>query len=81
MTNLIVGLICLALGAWGVVAWWDEFGAVLRGVVPILFILLGLAAIGAGMKTRTTSKPEGEDEDLATSSEEDASVRRLKKAG
>jgi hypothetical protein len=61
MANLIVGLICLALGAWGLVAWWDEFGQVLCGLVPILFILLGLAAVGAGMKSKAVSSPEGED--------------------
>ena len=60
MTNLIVGLILLALGAWGVAAWWDEFGEILRGVIPIVLILLGLAAIGAGMKSKATSKPEAE---------------------
>ena len=48
MTNLVIGLICLVLGAWGLVAWWDEFGDVLRGFVPLLLVLLGLAAIGAG---------------------------------
>jgi len=80
MTNLIVGLICLALGAWGITAWWDEFGAVLRGLLPIVLILVGLAAVGAGMKSRATSKPEGEDEDLATRSD-DASVNRYRKAG
>ncbi len=66
MTNLIVGLICLAFGAWGVAAWWDEFGALLRGVVPVAFILLGLAAIGAGMKSKAAARSEDEDEDLDT---------------
>jgi len=61
MTNLIVGLCCLALGAWGVTAWWDEFGELLRGLVPIVLILLGLAAIGAGMNSKVTPKPEGEE--------------------
>ena len=63
MTNLIIGLICLALGAWGVAAWWDEFGEIIRGVIPIVFILIGVAAIGAGMKSnaKAESKPEGEE--------------------
>ena len=80
MTNLIVGLILLVLGAWGVAAWWDEFGEILRGMIPIVLILLGLAAIGAGMKSKAASKPEGEDEDMTTSSD-DAPVRQLRKAG
>ena len=80
MTNLIVGLICLAFGAWGVVAWWDEFGLLLRGVVPIVFLLVGLAAIGAGMKKKEASRTEGEEEDRNVP-EEEASVRPLKKTG
>ena len=80
MTNLIVGLILLVLGAWGVAAWWDEFGEILRGVIPIVLILLGLAAIGAGMKSKAASTPEGEDKDL-TASSDDAPVRELRKAG
>jgi hypothetical protein len=59
MTNLIIGLLCLALGAWGLVAWWEDFGQALRGAVPLLLILLGLAAIGAGMAKKTSGLPEG----------------------
>jgi hypothetical protein len=66
MTNLIVGLILLALGAWGVTAWWDEFGEVLRGLIPIVLLLVGFAAIGTGMKSRATATPESEEESLAT---------------
>ena len=80
MTNLIVGLICLALGAWGLTAWWDEFGGVLRGLIPIVFILVGLAAVGAGMKSRAASRSEDEDEDRPTP-EDDAAVDRYRKAG
>jgi hypothetical protein len=80
MTNLIVGLICLALGAWGVVAWWDEFGVLLRGLVPIVFLLVGLAAIGAGMKSKAASRTEGEEEDR-NAPDEDASVHPLRKTG
>jgi len=65
MTNLIVGLICLALGAWGITAWWDEFGAVLRGLLPVAILLVGLAAVGAGMKRKAACKPQVEDEDQA----------------
>ena len=80
MTNLIVGLICLCLGAWGVTAWWDEFGAVLRGLLPVVFLLVGLAAVGAGMKSKAVTKRKIEDEDQATSSD-DASADPYKKAG
>jgi len=80
MTNLIVGLICLALGAWGITAWWDEFGAILRGMLPVVFLLVGLAAIGAGMRSKAVYKPRIEDEGQATPSD-DASADQYRKAG
>ncbi len=63
MKDLIVGLILVVLGAWGIIVWWDDFGEFLRGCVPLLLVLAGLAAIGAGLKS-TTSEAEGKDEDL-----------------
>jgi hypothetical protein len=80
MVNLIVGLICLALGAWGVTAWWNEFGAALRGLLPVVFLLVGLAAVGAGMRKKAACKPEVEDEDQATSND-DALAGHYRKAG
>lgn len=80
MTNLIVGLICLALGAWGVTAWWDEFGAALRGLLPLAFLLVGLAAVGAGMKRKTTYDPQTGTDDQATASD-DASADEYRRAG
>lgn len=50
MIHLIVGLATLCFGAWGMIAWWDHFGEVLRGLVPLLLVLVGLAAIGAGFQ-------------------------------
>ena len=58
MIHLIVGLITLILGAWGMIAWWEAFGEVLRGLVPIALVLFGLAAIGAGFR-----KTVGEEEE------------------
>ena len=64
MTNLIVGLICLALGSWGIVGWWEEFGLVLRGLIPVVCLLAGLAAVGAGVKSKGASKPKNGENDL-----------------
>ncbi len=50
MIHLIVGLATLCFGAWGIIAWWDHFGEVLRGLIPLLLVLVGLAAIGAGLQ-------------------------------
>ncbi len=60
MIHLIVGLVTLCLGAWGIIAWWHHFGDVLRGLIPIQLVLLGLAAIGAGFQ-KTMGEAEEED--------------------
>ncbi len=63
MRHLIVGLILLALGAWGIITWWEDFGEVLRGVIPFLLAVVGLAAIGSGFQ-RTMGEANQQDEDL-----------------
>ena len=60
MIHLIVGLVTLVLGAWGVIVWWGHFGECLRGLIPILLVLVGLAAIGAGFR-KTIGGAENED--------------------
>jgi hypothetical protein len=52
MPHLVFGLVALLAGLGGVFAWWDDFGAVLRGLVPIALIVVGLVAIGAGVLDR-----------------------------
>ncbi|MBF0439024.1 MAG: hypothetical protein HQL93_07875 [Magnetococcales bacterium] len=49
MVSIVVGLVMLALGLWGLSAWWWSVTEVLRGVVPILLIILGPIALGAGV--------------------------------
>jgi hypothetical protein len=49
MANIIFGLVALALGLWGVSVWWWSIVEVLRGVVPVMLILLGIVALGAGV--------------------------------
>lgn len=53
MYNTMFGLIALIPGIAGIIAWWDEFGAFLRGGLPAILLLFGLIAIGAGLKTET----------------------------
>lgn len=52
MTHLIFGLISICAGLSGVFVWWDDFGLVLRGLIPIVLITVGLVAIGAGLVAR-----------------------------
>ncbi len=45
MRHLIIGTVLIALGIWGMFAWWESFGLVMRAMVPFAALLLGLLAI------------------------------------
>ncbi|MDH5492483.1 MAG: hypothetical protein OEY14_11085 [Myxococcales bacterium] len=45
MRHVISGVALVALGIWGMFAWWASFRLVMRGVVPILLLTLGLVAL------------------------------------
>lgn len=50
MLHMFAGMVMAALGIWGIVAWWDVFGLVMRGVVPFVLLLVGLIALMAGFR-------------------------------
>lgn len=56
MVHLVIGLALTALGVWGVVAWWDVFGLVMRGLVPFVLLVFGLVALLSGY--RQTAQPK-----------------------
>lgn len=49
MASIIFGLAALSLGLWGLSAWWWSVTEVLRGLVPIVLIMIGPIALGAGI--------------------------------
>ncbi|QEP43989.1 hypothetical protein D5085_13190 [Ectothiorhodospiraceae bacterium BW-2] len=49
MPNIIVGLLALSMGLWGMAVWWYSVEEFLRGAVPLLLILFGLVALMAGV--------------------------------
>ncbi|MBF0368413.1 MAG: hypothetical protein HQL52_03050 [Magnetococcales bacterium] len=49
MANIIFGLVTIAMGLWGLSVWWWSVAEVLRGILPVLAILFGLVALGAGV--------------------------------
>jgi hypothetical protein len=51
MVSVIVGLLGLALGLWGLTAWWWSVTEFLRGAMPIVFIIFGLVALASGVQT------------------------------
>ncbi len=50
MTHLILGLAAIVLGLWGIFGWWDSFGMVLRGLIPLMLLIGGLIAAGVGIE-------------------------------
>lgn len=47
--SIIVGSIIALLGLWGLIAWWNDFLLVLRGLIPAMLIFGGVIAVIAGL--------------------------------
>ncbi len=60
MTIIIVGVVLLLMGMWGMVNYWWSFLEIMRGLFPFLTIISGLIAIGAG--ARSASRKNGTEE-------------------
>jgi hypothetical protein len=54
-----MGVIFLILGVLGVATWWLEFGMVMRGLVPLLLIIVGLVAIASTLSLLTEKGAAG----------------------
>jgi FtsH-binding integral membrane protein len=57
MPIVIFGLLAISLGLWGMAAWWWSVTEILRGLVPIILLVLGIVSLAAGL-----SKVRGENE-------------------
>ncbi|MBF0308760.1 MAG: hypothetical protein HQL56_04440 [Magnetococcales bacterium] len=69
MPTIVFGLISMALGLWGLSTWWWSIVELLRGLVPLLLIVLGLVALGAGVsKIRNGGPAEQPDAELTENS-------------
>lgn len=66
MPSIIFGLVAIALGLWGLSAWWWSVVEALRGLMPVVLILIGLVALGAGVTSlrETGTGRKMEDEEL-----------------
>ncbi len=49
MSTVIIGLLAIAFGLWGLTVWWWSVVEVLRGVIPIVLLLVGMVALAAGV--------------------------------
>lgn len=57
--NTVFGLIIIALGLWALSVWWWSVAEFLRGLLPVVLIVFGLIAIGAGI---SKNKKDNSDE-------------------
>ena len=63
MTHVIFGLVSALLGIWGIIVWWDEFGNVMRGLMPLILLVIGIIGIMAGLQVQ--KELDKEDDSLA----------------
>jgi hypothetical protein len=49
MMAMVVGLIFILLGLWGIITWRDSFLMVLKGIVPLMLVCGGLLSLIAGV--------------------------------
>ena len=63
MRHVVVGLVLLVLGVFGIISWWGDFGLVLRGVIPFLLLVWGLVAIGSGLTREELTDSDDEAEE------------------
>ncbi len=47
--TVLGGIISIFIGIWGIVTWWWSFVGLLKGCVPPVLVLGGLAAFFAGV--------------------------------
>ncbi len=57
-SNIIIGLISIVLGIWGLFAWWESFGMVMRGLIPILLCIFGILVIASKYYTNNNNTEE-----------------------
>lgn len=43
--HLVVGAILIALGLWGIIAWWEAFAFAMRAFVPLAALIVGVLAV------------------------------------
>ena len=60
--TILGGIISIFIGIWGITTWWGSFVSLLKGCVPPVLVLGGLAAFFAGVnEVKSSIKAEKED--------------------
>jgi len=64
MLHIVVGIIAIVIGLWGIMGNWYMFKDMLIAVVPLVVLLFGIVAILAGirkMKAKWAAKEASEE--------------------
>ncbi len=81
MYGILFGVVALLLSVWGFVKWWFIFMDIFKGVVPLLLLIFGIAAIVSGLKKMQGSNAlfknsqKDKDSDNVTESDDDAEIK------
>ena len=62
MPIVIFGLLAISLGLWGMAAWWWSVTEILRGLVPLIPLIVGIVSLAAGLSK--VRGGEGTDQDI-----------------
>lgn len=65
MANIIVGLLSISLGLWGVSVWWYSLAELLRGSIPLVLLSFGIVALMAGVTRVRDEDNDVSDSDLS----------------
>ncbi len=50
MNSVLGGVVALLFSIWGFVTWWFIFVDIFKGLVPVLLLFFGIAAIISGLR-------------------------------
>lgn len=59
MTAVVIGILFIVLGAYGLLSWFHDFVTVLRGFIPFSILVGGLVAVVSGI---SSLRPKRSDE-------------------
>jgi len=65
MLHIVVGIVAIVIGLWGIMGNWYMFKDILVAVVPLLVLCFGIVAVLAGirsMKAKWAAKEESKEE-------------------
>ncbi len=65
MVAFIGGLVAFVVGLMFLIGWWSDFLAVIKGTLPLLFLLGGLIALYGGYTSQQDKKEAEKEEEKA----------------